>query len=179
MDEFLTPKAKNRIWEIPVMVILLFIASVGLGVTMEDLAGGEEAVGIGVDFFLLFLLLFPVYRIIRRRLQVREAGKLAKTLRAIAGDRISLAKLGEMSGVRGELGPKIRNLMDKKFLQGLEFRPGEDLVRMTSAERIRRKMEEESLTRVVECRSCGAKKIVKRGERTKCDYCGSPLKTDM
>ena len=176
MNEFLTPKAKNRIWEIPLLVFLIMFAAGGISVMMDDLSAKPGDVG--VDLFLLFLFIYPAFRIIRRRIRVGEAGKIAGALSAVQDDRITFARLQQETGMKGPVEKKLRDLMNRKFLKGLEISYSEDLVRLTTAERIRKRLEEESTTFVAECESCGAKKIVKRGVRAKCEYCGSPLKTD-
>ena len=57
MEEFLTKKAKNRIWEIPVLAVLLLFISVGTSIMGDDLSVGKPGTDIVMDVVLLFLFI--------------------------------------------------------------------------------------------------------------------------
>lgn len=176
MEEFLTKKAKNRIWEIPVLAVLLLFASVGISIMGDDLSAGKSGTDIVVDAVLLFLFIFPCARIIIRRIRVRHAVRIAGVLERSSGTSISLSRLQREARIRGSMERILQILLEKDFLQGI--RPGfsEGMVYLVSAVREEKALEEMEKTHVMECPFCGAMNTVIRGRSSRCEYCDSPLK---
>ena len=76
MEEFLTRKAKNRIWEIPVLAVLgLFIAA-GISIVGDDMRGRMTSTDVIADAVVMFLFAFPFFRIVIRRVRVRYARQI-------------------------------------------------------------------------------------------------------
>ena len=163
MEEFLTKKAKNRIWEIPVLAVLLLFASVGISIMGDDLSAGKSGTDIVVDAVLLFLFIFPCARIIIRRIRVRHAVRIAGVLERSSGTSISLSRLQREARIRGSMERILQILLEKNFLQGI--RPGfsEGMVYLVSAVREEKALEEMEKTHVMECPFCGAVNTVIRG----------------
>lgn len=176
MEEFLTKKAKNRIWEIPVLAVLLLFISVGTSIMGDDLSVGKPGTDIVVDVVLLFLFIFPCARIIIRRIRVRHAVRIARVLERSSGTSISLSLLQREARIRGSMERILQILLEKNFLQGI--RPGfsEGKVYLVSAVREEKALEEIEKTHVMECPFCGAMNTVIRGRSNRCEYCDSPLK---
>lgn len=176
MEEFLTKKAKNRIWEIPVLAVLGLFIAVGISIVGDDMSGAMTGTDIIADSIVMFIFVFPFFRILIRRVRVRHAGQIAKVLERTSGSSISLSLLQRETRIRGDMERILQILLEKDFLQGV--RPGfsEGKVYLVSAAREERVMEEAERTQVMECPFCGARNTVVRGRNNRCEYCDSPLK---
>ena len=176
MEEFLTKKAKNRIWEIPVLAVLLLFISVGTSIMGDDLSTGKPGTDIVVDVVLLFLFIFPCARIIIRRVRVRYARRIAQALSRTSGSSTTLVALQREARLRGGMERILQTLLDRNFMTGIRPDFGTGKVFLVSAAREEKAMEEIERTRVEECPYCGARNTVVLGKNNKCQYCDSPLK---
>lgn len=176
MEEFLTRKAKNRIWEIPVLVVLGIFIAAGISIVADDLSTGITSTDIIADALVMFIFAFPFFRILIRRIRVRYAGRIAGVLERTSGTSISLAALQREAGIRGNMEKILQILLDKNFMTGIRPDFGSGKVFLISAAREEKAREEMEKTLVVECPGCGARNTVIRGRNNKCQYCDSPLK---
>ena len=71
MEEFLTRKAKNRIWEIPVLAVLGIFIAAGISIVGDDMRGRMTSTDIIADAVVMFLFAFLFFRIVIRRVRVR------------------------------------------------------------------------------------------------------------
>ena len=176
MEEFLTSKAKNRIWEIPVMAVLLLFILAGISIVADDMGYGMTSTDIVADALVLFIFVFPFARILIRRVRVRYARRIAQALDRTSGSSISLSGLQREARVRGNMERILQILLDKNFMTGIRPDFGAGRVFLVTAAREEKVQEEMENTLVVECPGCGARNTVIRGRNNTCQYCDSPLK---
>lgn len=176
MEEFLTRKAKNRIWEIPVLAVLGIFIAAGISIVGDDMRGRMTSTDIIADAVVMFLFAFPFFRIVIRRVRVRYARRIAGVLERTSGSSISLAALQREARIRGNMERILQILLDKNFMTGIRPDFGAGKLFLVSAAREVKAQEEMEKTLVVECPGCGARNTVIRGRSSKCQYCDSPLK---
>ena len=176
MEEFLTRKAKNRIWEIPVLAALGIFIAAGISIVGDDMRGRMTSTDVIADAVVMFLFAFPFFRIVIRRVRVRYARQIARVLERTSGSSISLSDLQREARLRGNMERILQILLDKNFMTCIRPDFGAGKLFLVSAAREVKAQEEMEKTLVVECPGCGARNTVIRGRSSKCQYCDSPLK---
>lgn len=167
---YLTDKAEyRRSWELPVAGLCLFNAVLIASVTVDFFAEGDwttAMVGLG----LLALDLWPVVRILRRRLAQKRARKLAAALEHVEGDHVSLETLAAQASM-ADPSPKLQKLLDQGYLKNvwIDLKAGQVRLDGVSASAARDYVE-------VECPNCGAKNVIPAEQKIgRCAFCEQKL----
>ena len=122
MDRYLTDRArKRRWWEIPVCGFSALYGCFAIQAWIDDSPQGE-------DFFIwlcanagaTLLVLLPLILIVRRRLRVYWARRIAEGLAAQSETEIPLAELDRALGVNNA-SRKISDLLRRRYLRGIDM----------------------------------------------------------
>ncbi len=156
--------------EITIMGICLFIGAVSIKVTIDFIPENwaSAAAGLVMDI----LLLLPVYRILRKKADSRQAVRMEERLRAVKNAEMDFSRFTALME-----NPKavavLEKLLRKKYLRGIliDYEAGK-IVLLNLRERAQK---ETAAARILRCRNCGGENQVLPGRICRCEFCGSEL----